>query len=71
MVDSRKRESFGEAAEILYDLLNDIDIIDECIPILIACNNQAQAFARKSLQVERDFVQEIEQLRKVKKAQRQ
>jgi len=60
MVDSRKRESFGEAAEILYDLLNDIDIIDEQISILVVCNNQAKPFARKALQVERDFVQEIE-----------
>ena len=70
MLDSRKRETFGEAAEILYDLLNDVDIIDDEVSILVVCNKQDLPFARKALQVERDFQQEIEQIRKVKKAQR-
>ena len=38
VLDSKDKDKFGEAAEILYDILGDIDIISDQVPILVACN---------------------------------
>ena len=68
---AKEKTKYGEAAEILYDLLGDIDIISERIPILVACNKQDIPFAKNALQIERELTNEIEQIRKVRKATQQ
>ena len=70
ILDSKDKAKYGEAAEILYDILGDIDIISEQIPILVACNKQDLAFAKNALKLERDLTNEIEQIRKVRMASR-
>ena len=70
-LDSKDKSKYGEAAEILYDILGDIDVISDKVPILIACNKQDLTFARNSLKLEKDLTNEIEQIRKVRMASRQ
>ena len=55
VLDAKEKTKYGEAAEILYDLLGDIDIISERIPILVACNKQDIPFAKNALQLEREL----------------
>jgi len=38
VVDSKDTKKFNESAEILYDILNNIDVLDRKMPILVACN---------------------------------
>ena len=71
ILDSKDKAKYGEAAEILYDVLGDIDIISDEVPILVACNKQDLAFAKNALKMERDLTTEIEQIRKVRMATRQ
>lgn len=68
LLDSKEKNKFGEAAEVIYDLLSDIEIVDQQIPILVACNKQDVVFAKNPLQIEREITNEIEQIRKVRKA---
>ncbi len=49
LLDAKEKNKFGEAAEILYDLLGDIEIIEQEIPILVACNKQDIPFAKNPL----------------------
>jgi len=60
ILDSKDKAKYGEAAEILYDVLGDIDIISDEVPIFVACNKQDLAFAKNALKLERDLVSEIE-----------
>ena len=71
LLDAKEKAKFGDAAEILYDLLGDIEVISEELPILVVCNKQDIPFAKTALQVERELVNEIEQIRKVRKASQQ
>ena len=68
LLDSKEKNKFGEAAEVIYDLLSDIEIVDQQIPILVTCNKQDVVFAKNPLQIEREITNEIEQIRKVRKA---
>ena len=38
VVDSKDKAKLGEASEILYDIINNIGVLDAKTPILIACN---------------------------------
>ena len=38
LLDAKDKAKFAEAAEILYDMLSDIDLISEQVPIMVACN---------------------------------
>jgi len=38
VIDSKEKEKYGEAAEILYDILNNITVLSDRVPILVACN---------------------------------
>ena len=60
LLDAKDKNKFGEAAEILYDLLGDIEIIEREIPILVSCNKQDIPFAKNPLQIERELTFEIE-----------
>ena len=71
LLDAKDKSKFAEAADILYDLLSDIEVIDQEIPILVICNKQDLAFAKNALQIERELTNEIEQIRKVRKATQQ
>lgn len=51
VVDSKDRTKLPESAEILYDILNNIDVLDRKTPILIACNKQDLQFSRRSTQL--------------------
>ena len=68
VLDSKDKERFSEAAEILYDVLSDVDLVTARVPVLVACNKQDLTFAKKAAQVERDMISEIEQIRKVRRA---
>ena len=71
VLDSKDKAKYGEAAEILYDILGDIDIISDEVPILVACNKQDLSFAKNASKMEKDLMTEIEQIRKVRMATRQ
>ena len=71
VIDSKDKEKLPEAAAILYDVLSDIEIVTGNIPVLVACNKQDVVFAKRAIIIERDLQQEIEQLRKVRKAVRE
>jgi len=68
VVDSKEKDRFGEAADILYEILNNINVLSERTPILVACNKQDLQFAKKGTLVEIELEKEIEELRKVRKA---
>ena len=70
ILDSSDKSKYGEAAEILYDVLSDIDIISERIPILVACNKQDLTGRPHAIKLEKDLTTEIEQIRKVRMATR-
>ena len=62
------REKFGEAAEILYEILNNLTVLSSRVPIVVACNKQDLQFAKKATTVEAELEKEIEELRKVRRA---
>jgi signal recognition particle receptor subunit beta len=62
------REKFGEAAEILYEILNNLTVLSDHVPVMIACNKQDLQFAKKSTTVEAELEKEIEEFRKVRRA---
>jgi signal recognition particle receptor subunit beta len=62
------REKYGEAAEILYEILNNITVLSDRVPLLVACNKQDLQFAKKATVIESELECEIEELRKVRKA---
>ena len=59
VVDS-KEKSQSEAANILYEVLNNVNALDDAIHILIACNKQDLPFPRRATEIERDLMGEIE-----------
>ena len=38
VVDSKDKQKLPEASEILYDILNNMDVLSNKTPILVACN---------------------------------
>ena len=62
------REKYAEAAEILYDIINKVTLLDHKVAVLVACNKQDLQFAKKLTSVESELEKEIEELRKVKRA---
>lgn len=40
VVDSKDKQKLPEAAEILYDILNNVNVLDNQTPILVVCNKQ-------------------------------
>lgn len=38
VVDSKDRKKLAESAEILYDIINNLNVLDRKVPILVACN---------------------------------
>lgn len=71
VIDSKDKDKLAEAADILYDVINDIDLATAGVPILIACNKQDLTFAKRGTQLERDLQIEIEQIKKVRRAARE
>ena len=68
MVDSKDRTKLPEAAEMLYDILNNITVLENKVPIMVVCNKQDIQFARRATQIEHEFERDIEELRRVRKA---
>jgi signal recognition particle receptor subunit beta len=60
------RDKFVEAAEILFDIINNITVLSDRVPILVVCNKQDLQFAKKATHVETELEKEIEEHRKVK-----
>ena len=52
LVDSKEKEKFGEAAEIIYEIINKAALLDHSVPFVIACNKQDVQFAKKATAVE-------------------
>ena len=67
-VDSKNKPQLAEAAEMLYDMLNNENILEQRTPILIACNKQDLQFAKRATQIQTDMEKELEELRKVRRA---
>ena len=57
-----------EAAEILYDIINNVNMLDKKTPILVACNKQDLQFSKRCNQVQQELERELEELRKVRRA---
>ena len=68
VVDSKDRTKLAESSELLYDVINNLNILDRKVPILVACNKQDLQFSRKALIVQNEFEREIEEIRKVRRA---
>jgi signal recognition particle receptor subunit beta len=49
-------------------VLNNITVLSDRVPILIACNKQDLQFSKKATVIEMELEKEIEELRKVRKA---
>ena len=62
------REKFGEAADILYEILNNLTVLSSKTLIVVACNKQDLQFAKKAALVESELEREIEEIRKVRRA---
>ena len=62
------RHKLPEAAEILYEVLNNFSVLEKQTPILICSNKQDLKFSRKAAQLENELEREIEELRKVRRA---
>lgn len=45
MIDSKHKESYSDAAEILYDIIGNVGVVSDQVPVLIACNKQDLPFA--------------------------
>ena len=58
----------SEAAEILYDLVNNITMMERRVPILVACNKQDLQFAKRATQIEQELEKDMEELRRVRRA---
>ena len=71
IVDSKDKDRLAEAADILYDVISDIDLAMAGVPVLVICNKQDLQFSKRATQIERDLQIEIEQIRKVKRAARE
>jgi signal recognition particle receptor subunit beta len=68
VLDSKDRNKIPEAAEILYDILNNITVLDRKVPILVVCNKQDLQFAKRATQLELEVERDIEEIRKVRRA---
>jgi signal recognition particle receptor subunit beta len=68
VVDSKNKDKFGEAADTLYEILNNITVLSNQTPILIACNKQDLPLTKSSTIMEIELEKEMEEIRKVKKA---
>jgi signal recognition particle receptor subunit beta len=71
VVDAKDKQKIGEAAEYLFDVIQDVDIATSSVKVIVACNKSDLGFARRAVQIERDLQTEIEQIRKVRKASRE
>lgn len=68
MIDSKDKDKISEASGYLFDMLNNISILENGVPILICCNKQDLPLARRANQIELDLESELEEHRKVAKA---
>mmetsp|Transcript_11176 Transcript_11176/g.18787 ORF Transcript_11176/g.18787 Transcript_11176/m.18787 type:complete len:99 (-) Transcript_11176:130-426(-) len=68
MIDSQDPKSVSEASEMLYDILNNLNVLEKKIPILVCCNKQDLFLAKKPSQVQLEMERDIEELRKVRRA---
>ena len=68
MVDSKDKNKLAEASEILYDIINNLNVLEAKTPILVACNKQDLQFAFRATRIQQEFEKEIEEIRKVRKA---
>lgn len=55
VVDSRDKEKVSEAAEFLFDMISNKRLVEDSVPILVACNKQDLTLAKKAILIEREF----------------
>uniref|UniRef100_A0A7S3JAU3 Signal recognition particle receptor subunit beta n=1 Tax=Euplotes harpa TaxID=151035 RepID=A0A7S3JAU3_9SPIT len=71
VIDSKIQMTHGQAAEILYEMLNSSRVVvDEQLPIMIVCNKQDQQYAKKATAIEMELEKEIEELKRARVATR-
>jgi signal recognition particle receptor subunit beta len=69
LIDSKDREAFGQAVEIIYELLNSVrTIVEDKIPVLIVCNKQDSKSAKRATELETDLEKELNELKRIKAA---
>lgn len=68
VVDSKEKDKLGEAAEILYEILNNLTVLSEGVPIVVACNKRDLQYSKNATFIEAELEKELEELRKVRKA---
>jgi len=69
MLDSKDRDTIGQATEIFYELLNSCrTIVDEQIPVLIVCNKQDSDMAQRATALETELEKELNDLKRIKAA---
>ena len=49
VLDSKDKEKISEASEFLYDVLSNRRLVEDRVPILVACNKQDLSMAKKSI----------------------
>lgn len=55
VIDSKDKDRLAEAADILYDVVSDIDLATTGVPVLVVCNKQDLQFSKRATQIERDL----------------
>ena len=55
MCDTKDKNSWPEAADILYEILDNISALDAGIRVLVACNKHDLTFARTAIEMEREL----------------
>lgn len=64
-LDSTDKQSIAQAAEYLYDILNN-EHFDDSTPLIVACNKQDLKFPKSRKIVEADLTNEIENIKQIK-----
>ena len=71
VIDSKDRDTFPHAVEMLFELLNNCrTVTEEKLPIMIVCNKQDQSQAKRATNIEMDLEKELDEVRRVKVATR-
>ena len=60
MIDAKDKTKWPEAADILYEVLNNVNALDDGIRVLVACNKQELTGARRAIDIETELQAEIE-----------
>ena len=55
LVDTKDKNSWPDAADVLYEILDNISALSDGIRVLVACNKHDLTFARSAVEMEREL----------------